>query len=127
VLTTGRVLAQFLSGNQTMRIAAQNAKAPHAILEVHPELAFERGLVEGERAQLTSKQGTAEVRWGPNAKLRKDTVFLPYHWPECNRLVAADLDPISKIPGFKYTPVELQPAIRHRLPELVHSAVTPRE
>ena len=109
VLTTGRVLAQFLSGNQTMRIPEQNAKAPHAVLEVHPETASSSGLIEGQMAQLTSRQGTSAVQWIANADLRPDTVFLPYHWVECNRLVAADLDPISKIPGFKYTPVSLEP------------------
>ena len=32
---------------------------------------------------------------------------MPYHWAECNTLVASDLDPISKIPGFKYTAVRI--------------------
>ena len=47
--------------------------------------------------------------WKPNERLRTDTVFMPYHWRECNVLVAADLDPTSKIPGFKYTPIRVSP------------------
>ena len=47
--------------------------------------------------------------WKPNGRLRRDTVFMPYHWRECNVLVAADLDPVSKIPGFKYTPISVAP------------------
>lgn len=109
VLTTGRVLAQFLSGNQTMRISEQNAKAPHPVLEVHPTTAVACGLIDGDEVQITSAQGSSVVAWIANEDLRPDTLFLPYHWVECNRLVAADLDPISKIPGFKYTPVALQP------------------
>lgn len=120
VLTTGRVLAQFLSGNQTMRIPEQNAKAPRPVLEVHPTTAAECGLVDGEMAQLVSRQGRSVVGWIANGDLRPDTVFLPYHWVECNRLVAADLDPISKIPGFKYTAVALQSATS----ELTMSALT---
>ncbi|MEM7337988.1 MAG: molybdopterin oxidoreductase family protein [Actinomycetota bacterium] len=111
VLTTGRVLAQYLSGNQTMRIAAQNALASEPVLEVPPSVATALGLVNGEPVRLTSAQGTACLAWTANDELRADTVYLPYHWPVCNRLVAADLDPISRIPGFKYTPVSLAPVV----------------
>ncbi|MFK7917598.1 MAG: molybdopterin oxidoreductase family protein [Ilumatobacter sp.] len=107
VLTTGRVLAQFLSGNQTMRIAAQQAVDPDPYVEVHPAAAQRAGLQPGSLVTLTSRQATVEVAWRPNPDLRPDTLFLPYHWPLCNRLVASDLDPVSKIPGFKYTPVAL--------------------
>lgn len=109
VLTTGRALAQFLSGNQTMRIARQDAKTPYPVLEIHPDLAARHCLVEGELVSVASAQGRSTLRWSPNTALRNDTVFLPYHWRECNVLVAADLDPVSKIPGFKYTPVSLSP------------------
>ncbi|MEM7273665.1 MAG: molybdopterin oxidoreductase family protein [Actinomycetota bacterium] len=109
VLTTGRVLAQFLSGNQTMRIPEQQALAPGPVLEVHPDTAAAFGLVDGEPVSVTSALATSTVEWTSNPELRPDTVFLPYHWPACNRLVAAHLDPISRIPAFKYTPVTLAP------------------
>ena len=48
--------------------------------------------------------------WRANDGLRADTVFMPYHWALCNRLVADALDLISKIPGFKYTPVSIAAA-----------------
>lgn len=121
VLTTGRVLAQFLSGNQTMRIPEQNAKASGPVLEVHPETAERCGLLAGRAAILTSRQGTSTMPWTPNVDLRHDTLFLPYHWVECNTLVAADLDPISKIPGFKFTPVALAP-LDQQAPESEHRA-----
>jgi len=124
VLTTGRVLAQFLSGNQTMRIEGQQKKAPHVVLEIHPDLAEALRLRADELVGISSRQGSAEVRWKPNEGLRTDTVFMPYHWQECNTLVAADLDPISKIPGFKYTPVSLRPIGRD---PRVHDHVTPPE
>lgn len=110
VLTTGRVLAQFLSGNQTMRIEAQHSLEPASFVEVHPGTAQRFGLQVGCAATLTSRQASVEVAWRPNTDLRADTLFMPYHWPECNRLVAADLDSVSKIPGFKYTPVLLAPS-----------------
>ena len=47
--------------------------------------------------------------WKANRRIRHDTMFMPYHWAECNTLVSADLDPLSRIPGFKYTPVAIEP------------------
>jgi assimilatory nitrate reductase catalytic subunit len=107
VLTTGRILAQYLSGNQTKRIPAQQRKASGPYVELHPETAEAIGLGADDRVVLTSRQGRSVVPWRANRCLRPDTVFMPYHWSECNVLVAADLDQTSKIPGFKYTPVHL--------------------
>jgi len=111
VLTTGRVPAQFLSGNQTMRIAGQNRVAPGAFVEIHPDTARAYGLSVGDAVEVSSRQGTVEVPWVGNDRLRNDTIFMPYHWVECNTLVAPELDPLSKIPGFKYTPVMVQAVI----------------
>ncbi|HUF98297.1 MAG TPA: molybdopterin oxidoreductase family protein [Ilumatobacter sp.] len=113
VLTTGRILAQYLSGNQTKRIPAQQRKAPGPYIELHPEAADAIGLGVDDRVVLSSRQGRSVVPWRPNRCLRPDTVFMPYHWRECNVLVGGDLDPTSKMPGFKYTPVRLAPLAAH--------------
>lgn len=76
-------------------------------MELHPDTAATLGLDEVDRVVVSSRQGRSNIPWKPNDRLRPDTVFMPYHWRECNVLVAADLDPTSKIPGFKYTPVAL--------------------
>ncbi|MBP6722169.1 MAG: hypothetical protein KA239_07600, partial [Bacteroidia bacterium] len=44
--------------------------------------------------------------------IRKDTVFIPYHWPgkkSVNQLTPGTLDPVSKIPEFKVCACQLQP------------------
>jgi len=107
VLTTGRLLAQFLSGNQTRRIERQQRLAPEPYVEIHPSTAAAYQIEPGTKVLITSRQGSVWVQWRPHKGIRLDTLFMPYHWQECNTLVAADLDPISKIPGFKYTPVQI--------------------
>ncbi|MEZ5372459.1 MAG: molybdopterin oxidoreductase family protein [Microthrixaceae bacterium] len=107
ILTTGRLLAQYLSGNQTKRIPALQGKAPGPYVELHPATAHSLALAAEDRVELTSRQGQSTVPWRPNDDLRTDTVFMPYHWRECNVLVASDLDPVSRIPGFKYTPIHV--------------------
>ena len=110
VLTTGRVLEQFLSGSQTRRIAELERRAPGPVLEIHPATASNLGLGATELVEVTSRQGRSTMGWKENTDLRLDTVFLPYHWTECNTLVAEDIDPVSRIPGFKFTPVRVAPA-----------------
>jgi assimilatory nitrate reductase catalytic subunit len=110
VLTTGRVLPHYLSGAQTRRISAQVALSPEPVAELHPSTAAALGLAEGGLAQITSGRGQVVVAWAANRRVRADTVFLPYHWPVANRLTAADqLDPTSRIPNFKVTPVHVGP------------------
>ncbi len=108
VLTTGRSLGHFLSGNQTARVPTQGRPAG-PVVEVHPDTAVRCSLIEDENVRLSSKYGEVEVGWESNRHLREDTLFLPYHWPECNRLVSSDVDPIAKIPGFKYSVVTIKP------------------
>jgi assimilatory nitrate reductase catalytic subunit len=104
------VLHHYLSGAQTRRIPAQVAVSPEPVLEVHPNTAVACGLLEKQLARVTSAQGEILVAWTANPRLRKDTVFLPYHWPVANQLTAADqLDPTSRIPNFKVIPVSVRP------------------
>lgn len=109
VLTTGRVLPHYLSGNQTRRIEAQNRLVAKPVVEIHPEMAAVFGLSEGERVTITTAQGSSTVDWTPSTRIRPNTLFLPYHWAECNVLTASKLDPISGIPGLKYTPAGIRP------------------
>lgn len=110
VLTTGRMLAQFLSANQTGRIDRQNKLAPGPYVEINPETASAYGLATDQLVEVASRQGRICVPWKPNRRIRHDTLFMPYHWAGCNTLVSPDLDPLSRIPGFKYTPVRIDPA-----------------
>ncbi|MEM9520212.1 MAG: molybdopterin oxidoreductase family protein [Actinomycetota bacterium] len=116
VLTNGRVLAQFLSGNQTMRIPEQHERDPDPYVEVHPETAARVGLLVDQYARLESTVGVVDLPWRPNDALRPDTAFMPYHWAACNELVEATLDPECSIPAFKHTAVKLTSASRFTEP-----------
>ncbi|HVL98329.1 MAG TPA: molybdopterin oxidoreductase family protein [Egibacteraceae bacterium] len=110
VLATGRVRDHYLSGNQTRRIPDLVRKTPGPVLEVHPQTAAAVGLVEGAHARVASRQGAVELSWAPNPHLRRDTLFVGYHWPGINDLTSDALDPTSRIAGMKHTPVALDPA-----------------
>ncbi|NHC12953.1 molybdopterin oxidoreductase family protein [Motilibacter deserti] len=110
VLTTGRVLRQYQSGTQTRRVAALAAAEPEAFVEVHPYVAAEAGVDEGDVVRLRSRRGEAVLRARVTDSIRPDTVFVPFHWggrAAANALTNPALDPYSRMPEFKACAVAL--------------------
>ncbi|MBX7161832.1 MAG: molybdopterin oxidoreductase family protein, partial [Acidimicrobiia bacterium] len=110
-LTTGRVVSQYLSGTQTRRIGPLVAQYPEPLLEIHPILAGEHGIADGDRVRVTSRRASMTVPAKVVTTIRPDTVFIPYHWAgsrAANQLTQRALDPLSKIPEFKVSAVRLE-------------------
>ena len=102
--TTGRVVSQYLSGNQTRRIGALVDQYPEPLCEIHPMLAARLGVETGDRVRVVTRRGEIIVPAQLVKTIRPDTVFVPYHWPgkkSANLLTNRALDPISKIPEYK--------------------------
>ena len=113
ILTTGRVVSQFLSGNQTRRIGPLLDHYPEPRLEIHPRLAARLGVADGDWAVVESRRGNCTVRASVVQTIRPDTVFLPYHWAgrkSANQLTISAQDPISRIPEFKVCAVRVRRA-----------------
>jgi assimilatory nitrate reductase catalytic subunit len=114
LLTTGRVVSQYLSGTQTRRIGPLVRQYPEPLLEIHPDLATSLGVQTGDRVRVVSRRGAMTLPCQVVRTIRPDTVFIPYHWPEersANLLTIRALDPISKIPEFKVCAVRLEKAV----------------
>jgi assimilatory nitrate reductase catalytic subunit len=115
-LTTGRVISQYLSGTQTRRIGALVDQYPEPLCEMHPRLAEQLGVEDGDMVRLTSRRGSMTAPAKVVSSIRPDTVFVPYHWPgekSINLLTKRALDPISKIPEFKVSAVRVEKADGH--------------
>jgi assimilatory nitrate reductase catalytic subunit len=113
ILTTGRVVSQFLSGNQTRRIGPLVDHYPEPRLELHPRLAEKLGIAEGDWVLAESRRGNCTLRASVVQTIRPDTVFIPYHWggrKSANQLTIAAQDPISKIPEYKVCAVRVRKA-----------------
>ncbi|MBX7233200.1 MAG: molybdopterin oxidoreductase family protein [Caldilineales bacterium] len=114
ILTTGRVISQFLSGEQTRRIGPLVDNYPEPRIEMHPALAAQMGLADGDWATVESRRGAITLRAQVVKTIRPDTIFIPYHWPgrqSANRLTIAAQDPISKIPEYKVCAVRVRKAV----------------
>jgi assimilatory nitrate reductase catalytic subunit len=111
ILTTGRVVSQYLSGSQTRRIGPLVEQYPEPLVEIHPELAGRHGLATGDRVRVSSRRGAITLGCIVVRTIRPDTVFVPYHWAgkqSINRLTLRALDPVSKIPEFKVCAVRVE-------------------
>ncbi|TMB01584.1 MAG: nitrite reductase [Deltaproteobacteria bacterium] len=111
ILTTGRVVSQFLSGTQTRRIGPLVDQYPEPKVELHPKLAVRLGVCDGDRVRVSSRRGHLDLAAHVVATIRPDTVFIPYHWPgerSANRLTLRAYDPIAGIPEFKVAAVRIE-------------------
>jgi len=103
-LTTGRVVYHYLSGNQTRRIPFLRDMCPEPYVEVHPDTAKQYGIEHDERVRLYTRRGEAVYKVKIIEAIRKDTVFVPYHFgheQSINLLTIPALDPMSRMPEFK--------------------------
>ncbi len=113
ILTTGRVVSQFLSGTQTRRIGPLVDHYPEPRIEMHPRLASRLGIADGDWTTAESRRGTCTLRASVVTTIRPDTVFVPYHWggrKSANQLTISAQDPVSKIPEYKVCAVRVRKA-----------------
>jgi len=113
MLTTGRVVSQFLSGTQTRRIGPLVDQYPEPLVEMHPKLAETLGIANGDLTTVESRRGEITLPAMVVTTIRPDTVFVPYHWPgrkSANQLTISAQDPISKIPEYKVCAVRVRKA-----------------
>ena len=111
ILTTGRVVSQFLSGTQTRRIGPLMEHQPEPRVEMHPRLAASLGVADGESVRVVSRRGDLVLAAHVVATIRPDTVFIPYHWPgaqSANRLTVRAYDPVAGIPAYKVAAVRIE-------------------
>ena len=104
ILTTGRVVSQYLSGSQTRRIGGLVDQYPEPLVEMHPTMAAKVGVQTGDLVTVASRRGQVTLKAKVVTTIREDTVFVPYHWADdksINLLTNPALDPVSKIPEYK--------------------------
>lgn len=111
ILTTGRVVSQFLSGTQTRRIGPLVNQYPEPLVEIHKVLAEKLSIKDGELITVESRRGSCTLKAHVITTIRPDTIFIAYHWPgqkSANLLTIAAQDPISKIPEYKVCAVRIK-------------------
>lgn len=130
VLTTGRVVSQYLSGSQTRRIGKLVDIYPEPLLEIHPTLAAKYGIEKDDLVRVFTKRGSALFPANVVETIRKDTIFIPYHWGgvnSVNQLTIDELDPVSKIPEFKVCACQIENTGRKKAENSADLAIQSRD
>jgi formate dehydrogenase major subunit len=111
VLITGRQLEHWHTGSMTRRSGVLDALEPDPVALLHP-LELERlGLAPGDLLTLQTRRGEVSLWARADATTPEGVVFVAFCWAEAavNRLTHAALDPVAKIPEFKYCAARVRP------------------
>jgi formate dehydrogenase major subunit len=110
VLITGRVLEHWHTGSMTRRASVLDAIEPAATASLNGRELQRLGLQPGQVIRLASRRGTVSCQVRRDDGTPDATVFMPFAYAEAaaNLLTNAALDPMGKIPEFKYCAVRVE-------------------
>ncbi|MBL6987459.1 MAG: molybdopterin-dependent oxidoreductase [Methylobacter sp.] len=115
ILNTGRLRDQWHTMTRTAIAAKLNQHKSEPFVEVYPEDAQRYGLVANSLAMIESHWGSMIARVQVTDSQLPGSIFVPMHWTEqyasrgrMGALVNPVVDPISKQPESKHTPVRLK-------------------
>ncbi len=110
VLTTGRLLEHWHTGTMTRRATALDAIEGEPYADMTPEDMAALGLVEHDEVQVTSRRGSITLKVRPSGGPGRGSIFIPFCWREAaaNVLTSDALDPVGKIPEFKFSAVRIE-------------------
>ncbi len=108
LLTTGRVLSQYNVGAQTRRTDNALWHAEDR-LEIHPQDAEDRGLVDGDWVVLRSRAGETTLRAEVTDRVAPGVVYTTFHHPDTQaNVVTTDYsDWATNCPEYKVTAVQV--------------------
>lgn len=78
-------------------------------MEIHPELAENLLLKQGETVKVSSRRGSIKVKAKITNKINKNTIFIPFHFAGgANILTNNALDHFAKEPELKACTVKIE-------------------
>jgi formate dehydrogenase major subunit len=111
VLITGRQLEHWHTGSMTRRTAVLDALEPQPVASMHPLDLDALGVKAGGVITVESRRGKITLYAREFDGIPQGSVFIPFCYYEAaaNVLTNPALDPIGKIPEFKYCAVKVTP------------------
>jgi formate dehydrogenase major subunit len=109
VLITGRQLEHWHTGSMTRRSSALDSIEPEPVASVHPLDLESLGIEPAATLTIASRRGRISLYARADDGMPRGTVFVPFCYYEAaaNMLTNPVLDPVGKIPEFKYCAVKV--------------------
>ena len=104
ILTTGRQLEHWHTGAITRRAEILDALEPEAVATLSVHDVRQLGLTAGDLVRVETRRGAIELKCRIDGTVPEGMVFIPFCYAEApaNKLTNPALDPLGKIPEFKY-------------------------
>ena len=114
VLSTGRMLEHWHTGAMTRRAGTLNTLEPVAVASLNPGQMKKLNIRPGDTIRVASRRGAIEIKTRADTDVPDGMVFIPFCFTEAaaNLLTNPQLDPIGKIPEFKFCAVKVETAGR---------------
>src|SRR5688572_13636386 len=109
VLITGRQLEHWHTGSMTRRATVLDALEPMATASMNQADLLKLGLQAGDVITVQSRRGEVSIHVRRDDGTPNGAVFVPFAYYEAaaNLMTNAALDPMGKIPEFKYCAVRI--------------------
>ncbi|MFQ5681921.1 MAG: formate dehydrogenase subunit alpha [Candidatus Binatia bacterium] len=114
ILTTGRQLEHWHTGAITRRARVLDKIEPEAVASLCSKELRRLGVSPGEPVRVTTRRGVIELKSRMDAAIPEGCVFIPFCYAEAaaNVLTNPALDPVGKIPEFKFCAARVEKADR---------------
>ena len=99
----------------TRRAEVLDYLEPGPTASLHPSTLARYGVAAGETVRVATRRGTIKLTARADREIQEGVIFIPFAYVEAaaNVLTNPQLDPIAKIPEYKYCAVRIESAREH--------------
>jgi formate dehydrogenase major subunit len=110
VLTTGRLLEHWHTGSMTRRASNLDSLEPEAIAGMNPRELERMGVAPGGFIRVSTRRGQVVLKARADRDVAEGMIFIPFCFAEAaaNLLTNPQLDPMGKIPEFKFCAAKVE-------------------
>lgn len=110
ILSTGRILEHWHTGSMTRRSSVLDQLEPEAIVTMNRQDMRHYGIEPGDRVRILTRRAAIQARVRLDMAIANGMIFMPFCFSEgaANMLTNPKLDPVGKIPEFKFCAAQLE-------------------
>ena len=111
ILITGRQLEHWHTGAMTRRSYVLDQVQPSPTVQMNTKDIDKFGINPGDMVKVSTRRGEVKIAVRADNKVSPGTVFMSFAYVEAsaNELTNPQLDPVGKIPEFKYCAAKVEP------------------
>jgi len=111
ILSTGRLLEHWHTGAMTRRAVNLDSLEPEAIACLNYRDMERLGVKPGELVSIKTRRGHISIKAREDRSVPENMIFVPFCFSEAaaNILTNPQLDPLGKIPEFKFCAAKVEP------------------